>query len=368
MKKNVRIFSTLLLLGLVNLIFFQNCSNDNFKISQTPQSILSAPDEGAPIAETPVAPSEPIFTEPSGAAITYVTKQTQYSVSSDLDILIIGDNSGSMATEQKEMANRFLNFIDSIQDLNFRIAITTTDVRSQSAAGRLKLFSSSLNYLDKSLGLSIGDISARFSSAIYLGTSGSGDERGIYALNQAIKNNTEVTSEKWMRPSAHLAVIILSDEDERSRGGLDGLSIEEMDKPESVLKTLAAYQGNQKTISVHSIVVRSGDSKCLSAQGAGYYGTFYEKLSGLTGGIIGDICASSYTDQLLDMASKAKENVGSVNLDCIPVQDQDHSLYVFVNGTLVDPMMYRLENSQLLFNVQLNLGSKVTAKYICASK
>src|SRR5690606_3464453 len=80
------------------------------------------------------------------------------------------------------------------------------------------------------------------------------DERGIYALNLAVERNEK----DFFRSGAHLAVIILSDEDERSFGGHgtqgQGWPLEAKDLPETFV---LGMQNNfpTKSVSVHSVIV-----------------------------------------------------------------------------------------------------------------
>ena len=46
------------------------------------------------------------------------------------DILFVVDNSGSMYEDQVELATRFPKFLEAINNLDYNIAITTTDVSS----------------------------------------------------------------------------------------------------------------------------------------------------------------------------------------------------------------------------------------------
>ena len=53
-----------------------------------------------------------------------------------VDILIVDDNSGSMSPEQAQMAGRFPNFLQSLANLDYHIAITTTDVSASMISGQ----------------------------------------------------------------------------------------------------------------------------------------------------------------------------------------------------------------------------------------
>lgn len=57
-----------------------------------------------------------------------------------VDVLLVVDDSGSMAEEQDKLAASFQRFIDAFQgvDVDWRIAVTTTDVADQDRAGHLR--------------------------------------------------------------------------------------------------------------------------------------------------------------------------------------------------------------------------------------
>lgn len=236
-----------------------------------------------------------------------------YSISfhtGDVDILVVNDNSGSMYVEQQKMAQRFPNFISSLSNLYFQIAMVTTDISTTTNGpraangngafqdGKFLPFSSTEKILkydpsvaNASSNLSI--INSKFADTVQrdetlaCGSADydpvmcpSGDERGIYAMNLAAARNEG----GFFRAGAHLAVIILSDEDVRSNGGAyPGTNdLEPKDLAETYLSDMQIKYPT-KTISVHSVIIRPNDSACLSAQSQGsvrgFYGYSYAELS-----------------------------------------------------------------------------------------
>jgi hypothetical protein len=305
----------------------------------------------------------------------------------NVDILFIDDNSGSMYTEQEKMANQFPGFLDSISTLDYQIGIITTDV-SKSGAGNKGQF---LNFG----GQTVLKNSSRLKDATHYSNATkfqntitrsetllcpnqagcpSGDERGIYALNMALDRGD---NSGFFRPGGHLAIVILSDEDERSTGGgapgseINGGAVsnnylaQDLDLPLTFAQKAAIQLRGAKSVSVHSIIVRpqtsiSGqDSSCWSIQNAqgngvkGYYGTQYAALSApsdelkaigtLMTGTLGSICSSNYTQemgqisQFLNQKSVAlpcDPKAGTLQVDFSPAQpgvttsiDADHVLH-----------------------------------------
>lgn len=278
-----------------------------------------------------------------------------------VDILIVNDNSGSMSPEQTKMADRFPTFLQSLGSLDYRLAMTTTDVSSRYTStpigisntagpynaygalqdGNLIEFSPGLKYLDRTAPNkeTLFKNTIKRQETIRCEQSGfrecpSSDERGIFAANLVLDR----TAHEFMRPLAHLAVIVLSDEDERgmsdSRSAKDSndralinmYPLEHYDLPETLInKVREKYP--EKTMSFHSIIVKPGDKACLSAQSdpqkfiRGVEGYSYAKLSQMTGGKVGSICASDYGAQLKDIGYYLQEQVRSIPLSCRPVLD-----------------------------------------------
>jgi hypothetical protein len=268
-----------------------------------------------------------------------------------VDILFVDDNSASMSFEQKALANRFSGFINNLdsQHVDYRIAITTTDISNSDnppsvANGQGALQDGKLigfgvgNYLTPS----VSDRIARFNNTIvrpetlaceqwiannynnpnytteYKHNCPSGDERGVYAANLALKNNSG-----FLRSDAYLAVIFVSDEDERSGfycGGPNnpnctstGYPLEELDQPASLASTFSAI-GKSKVAEVHSVVVT--DSTCLNEQNTqtagmrGSMGSVYLTFAQAGWGEAVSICLNNYATGLQTIANKIAANKG----------------------------------------------------------
>lgn len=349
-----------------------------------------------------------------------------------VDILIVNDNSGSMSFEQNKMATAFSGFLTSIDNLDYRIAMTTTDVSNtagwagsnvaynppgpynQNGAlqdGRLIDFSSGLKYLERSNSNKQNLFNAtvrRPETAVCEASIArrdnptqcpSGDERGIVAAGLTIRNYLG----QFTRPTAHLAVIVLSDEDERGvsrynpchygpnhpngnsypgsaadRTNCEAIKsaylFEAADEPQAMVDSFRSLYPS-KTMSVHSIIVRPGDTGCRTAQtgqvpGAsqpvlGFEGYAYKRLSDLTGGVVGNICASNYTSQLQDIGYTIGEQVTSLPFRCRPVDDQFEVLY---SGQPAASGTYSADFATMVLSINTSLSptTKVTLKYTCS--
>lgn len=322
-------------------------------------------------------------------------------VSGDVDILFIDDNSGSMYTEQRKMADQFPGFLDGISKLSYNIAITSTDVDdlAEGKDGQFfnfgngkKILTNSSRVKDQTHSQNIplfqNTIKRQETLDCPNGPScPSGDERGIYA---AIRSLERVENRDFFRPGGHLALVILSDEDERSSGGgapgseINGGAIssnylaQDKDKPETFLATAREILSPGKSISVHSIIIRPGDTSCHASQNSqgggvkGFYGTQYARLSQpssdlksiapLKTGTVGNICSSNYTREMGEIAQYL--TTAKIQLPCKP---DDGSLSVtYPNGGVPSNQSVSLNASQELeFTPSIEAGTQIQLSFTC---
>lgn len=316
--------------------------------------------------------------------------QFNYTVTTGkVDIVIVDDNSGSMYTEQVEIADRFPGFLDSISRLDYRLAIITTDVTTNGGGGFLS-FPNSEKFLyntSRSMDARHSDNITQFQNTIKrpetlaCDSSGytncpSGDERGIYALNQAIERADQ---RSFFRPGGHLAVVVLSDEDERSNGGqFPGYPMETLDQPVSFAARSKQFLGISKSVSVHSIIIAPGDTQCFNTQNSqpgvkGFYGYNYAALSlpdnnlksqsNLMDGVIGSICSSNYTAELGNIAAKLNDTVKVIQLPCRPHEDK---VDVAFDPVPAQQIYYSIDaDNRLNLNPAAPAGTKVSLSYKC---
>lgn len=360
-----------------------------------------------------------------------------------VDIVFMVDNSGSMSFEHTKMADRFSTFIQTLdnQAIDYRIGIITSHLTEREEYGvqdnsfpkdgELLTFANGAKFITQAdanretlfrQGVQrhetlkceawLRSNPNSSSTADYnANCAASGDESGIYALNRFLDRSSAI-----VRSNATLAIVILSDEDERSTmyNTNQSYKLASYDLPQNFLERARARFG-AKAISVHSIVVNPGsmsgdataaaeaiangvyqppvstyDSRtmlnpqassffhpssyqvsCLNSQynqlgmpaGSrnivnGSYGFQYALLSKMTDGIVGDICASSYGNQLADIGNNIVDRVSDIQLACANPEDLEVS--ITQNG-----VSYWVEGSLLKFSTTLNPGTKVTGKYFC---
>lgn len=369
-------------------------------------------------------------------------KEVEYNVTVSggrVDILFVNDNSGSMSFEQNHIASRFSNFIATLdqKQLDYRIGIITTDVSDSSNPpraingngalqdGRLITFENGQPFLESSTqnkealfakGIQRNETkqcenflrtnSASQGSSAYLANCPSADERGIYAAGMTVESNPS----GFIRDNAHLAIVFLADEDERSQLYDDTplYRLSDRDLPQSLVGLVQSrFPG--KALSMHSIIVRPGDLKagysaydaaqkiaqvfngnqlvsenraanffndsqkdqqCLNQQSnqiqtangnvTGSFGYLYYLAAKMTGGVIGDICAGDYGSQLSSIGENIGEQVNKIDLACENPQVLELR-FTNQSGTPGG----RIEGSAYLFDPALTPGHSIYLKIRC---
>jgi len=154
-----------------------------------------------------------------------------------MDVLFVIDNSASMQQEQANLSDNFDRFVESLrkfQDgrVDFRIGVTTTSFPTAlseiglvppAAAGALLR---TADMTDPWLSSSDPDLTAKFRALATVGTDGaSWDEQPLKALRSALIDRVaDGQNAGFLRPSALLAMVVLTDEDDTSSQEIDDLN------------------------------------------------------------------------------------------------------------------------------------------------
>ena len=136
-----------------------------------------------------------------------------------VDILLIVDDSSSMEQDNTHLASRLGGFANALQaaNLDWQMCITTTDFDYYQ--GEPITWSGTNQTILKRTS---GNLSQIFQQTIYdIGSGYGNDEQGIRASVRAVATNS---SHRCFRPEAALSIVVISDEDERSVGGVYNLS------------------------------------------------------------------------------------------------------------------------------------------------
>lgn len=282
-----------------------------------------------------------------------------------VDILVVMDNSGSMKDEQSNMAERISNLLDRVQGLDWQIGIVTTDMKDAKLGdGRLLQFPNGNYYLTSKLTLATAK--AHFGKTIQRKENGHHEEQGIKATYRAIQRamNPKETNDKFnksfFRPKAALAVIVVSDENETGS------------KTENTAAGMAALVkssfGADKIFKFHSIIVRPGDKAC-DALPDHAQGVTYAALTKLTDGVLGDVCAKDYGNQLTVIGQDVANTQNTFSLTCIPLDvDGDGIKDVKVTSSTITKIPnFTIDKDMIVFSTPPPAG-KYTVDYFCPKK
>lgn len=327
-------------------LFFTSCTQP-VDFNKSSLSEIGKECEASNSCKNPTEPDK----EPTPPGVIRIEEEKTISAFRSVDILFVIDNSGSMEEEQKEIGRRFSTLISLLKDFDYRIAITTTDVSSLGQAGRLiRLERPNLYFIDPS----VLEAQRIFESNVKRPEVGSSDERGIFAAHMVMRRNEL----NWIRPESHLAVVVLSDENERS----DGTLLEYEDLPSSYIKEIKKIHGESKGFSFHAIIVRPGDFQCLQKNRPdGLYGTVYADLVSQTNGILGDICSENYSQQLSEIGTRLQTVTESLALQCEP---QDNKIEVIDLDRKVK-LSVIIQGRRIIFVDKPLPGTRLVLRYSC---
>ena len=291
----------------------------------------------------------------SGERITDLHNQVQEK--GIVDILLVVDNSGSMKEEQDKLAPRLSALLTKIQDANWKIAVTSTDATASPD-------SCDVHYITKA------DPNAEnaFKSAVSLGISGSGYERGIFKARKALECMKQGPN-PFLRSDSTLAVLIVSDEDNCSKN-----TEHCQGQPDSSIRYLTDYVEGSLNRRIGEKagfygIIETNNPGCNSLQ---YYGKQYieligykkEKFTEPVSSRYGSICASDYSSTLTSISKNISAQLtASFMLSRRP--DSKSVLEVFVNGAIVAKDYYDLVDQTLTFkpNYLPPLNAKIEFRY-----
>jgi hypothetical protein len=227
-----------------------------------------------------------------------------------VDILWVVDNSNSMEEEQTTLTSGFDAFAAQLDasDTDFQLGVITT----------------SFDYADEQRGVLVGeppfltrddDYVQEFAARATVGVGGSGKEKGLEAAVWAVQplmtfEGLGGPNEGFVRTDAQLLVVVVSDEEDCSdRGALEGQpdtacysDRASLPPVTSFVKELRALKDDDSMVQVGAIVGTEGSADCDEEP---IVGSRYISTANFTGGLVGDICQSDWTQMLEDLGLNA---------------------------------------------------------------
>ncbi len=206
--------------------------------------------------------------------------------SAEVDILWVVDNSESMEEEQSNLAGNFDSFISFIDTsrINYHIGVVSTDMDDPAHSGRLQ-------GAPKVIDNDTPNPQAAFAANVQVGISGGGNEMGLFAAHEALSEpliSDPASNAGFLRPTASLAIIFVSDEDDKSFG-----DVEYFIRFFGTLKGI----GNERKVIISAIVGPVPDG-CSGADGMARSGDRYHELVQALGETTASICSNAFADDL----------------------------------------------------------------------
>ena len=300
-----------------------------------------------------------------------MSQSINVAAQSEVDVLFVVDNSGSMSDEQIGIGNKINGFLSKLNGLNWQIAITTTDDRENTPItadgnrpwgdGQFRPFDSNSGsqFILRSSQVSAADAQTKLSNAIQMGIGGSGNERGINAVFRAVERAVQAGVHRdFFRPNAKLAVVLISDEDECSNGAASCPAASAYKSvPQNLIDQAKTTLGTNKSLSFNSIVHIPGDTTCTTGANQG---NVYKEMSNLTGGVLASVCANDYTTPLNVIGNRVAQLVNSATLSCPPVDvnaDGKADVQVALAGGGTYSGSYTVNGADVSFSTPLPEGS-----------
>ncbi len=315
---------------------------------------------------------------------------TQFKVRlGKINVLFVVDNSSSMEQELKSVADQFDDFLDSLDNMDYRIALMTMDEEEK---GEFVDFSRG-EFLEnpERAGSVHEDNVEDFKDTLkeLAEEQGARHERGIYVVNQALDKAGYGggVGGGFFRPHSLLMIIFISDENEYSYGGYcprtftscgsaprDGLP--EEDRPGTLFQRVNTVHSGLVTLVNHAIVVTPGDESCRRKQGENRIpeqdGSVYAKAAhperralnrygNLKKGKVISICDQNYSDQLGSIADYVSRQGHVLTTHCVPVPE---SVRLRVDGDRVD---FSLSGRQISIEETVSFGADARLRYRCLS-
>jgi len=223
---------------------------------------------------------------------------------SEVDILMIVDNSCSMSPYQANLARNFNEFITFFDEANvdYHIAVGTTTVEVPEAFDTCSLADVSAipagGYLvgDTVITNETVDADQTFANLVSVGTCGNGQEMGLESALMAVSEPlASSVNAGFLREDASLSLIFVSDEEDASpRPTAD------------YINTFYEVKGHRDrdVVNASALVVKDLND-CFGVALESTEGTRYLDVASQTNGIVGSICEEDFSDIVTELSLNA---------------------------------------------------------------
>lgn len=291
-----------------------------------------------------------------------------------------------MLQDNRKLAQRLQGFVTDLSAAGFDWQMCVTVTRAQTLGGgdptlywgasrHWSGVGGSTPYILKPGSGNISQIFQNTIESIGAGWAGTDDERGIKAAWWHLWNGDPrypAEASGCYRAQAGLAFVLISDEDERSVGGIQADEyypgefkvLEIDDYPHNLKAMVGEVFGIQKRASFNSIIVKPNDSSCMAQQDAqgskSHYGRKYAEAASLIPGQTSSICATDYSSNLTYFRDQIVTSMASLPLECNPVGPVN----VVISPSFATTTS--VTGNILNFNPRVPAGRTIQATYQCA--
>jgi hypothetical protein len=282
-----------------------------------------------------------------------------------IDILFIDDNSASMDPKQASLGTKFSGFATELLNIDWQIGITTTDC-STGPYGICGSLLTMTGTSSKILTPTVANYQTVFNNSIQrpetagclnTGTCPAGASEPLLAATTAM-NKFNTDNNGFFRANSDLAIVILSDADERQTGGAAYSN-----RPSELISAFNANWPSGKKLKVYSIIVKPGDQACLDAMKAGsggysFFGELIDQTVNLTSGLSTSICAPDYSVTLKGIGESVRTLTNSVELARTPVAGS-----VVVTFVPNQNITYKVIGNKVVFDSPPSVGTEIKVDY-----
>lgn len=273
-----------------------------------------------------------------------------------LDVLWVVDNSCSMSESVDMVRTNFTLYIEQFLDLgiDYHLATVTTDMDDPAQQGRFQGEVITAAMTD-------AEAQAAFLASVDAGAAGSADEKGFAASQAALSEPLlSSTNVGFLREDAHLAVIVLTDENDASSvNASDYVRWLQSLKPDPAMVKFHGFMGLAFELDIFGCTVDSASTKYIDA-------------ANMTGGYAGDICTDDWRGSMSSMSLASGGIQTTFTLSSRP--DSLSAINVTVDGVRVryDPVngwtWDEITNTVALHGSSLpNVGQTVLIEYESSS-
>jgi hypothetical protein len=241
---------------------------------------------------------------------------------SEVDVLLVIDNSCSMQPYQDELAENFDNFLTYFEegDVDYRLGVVTStivdvspndycsqaDVDAIPAGGQLMGDSDGPTIItpDTPNGADV------FAEIVDVGVCGAGFEAGIESAYRALAGPvSENYNEGFLRDDAYLSIVFVSDEQDFSPLRVN-----------DYINGFRAVKGarEREVFNASALVVTDLEECDADQQRAGAVGTRYIDVAEQAGGVIGSICAQDFTNIVTELSLASSRLTDTFYLSKLP--------------------------------------------------